>query len=63
MITDIIDLLDISIAQTDQTLSSIIKPNTQNPQYLITILSTTLILYGQQSQLTHIKAHLNKDDL
>lgn len=27
MITDIIDLLDISIAQTDQTLSSIIKPN------------------------------------
>ena len=26
MITDIIDLLDISIAQADQTLSSIIKP-------------------------------------
>ena len=60
MITDIIHLLDISIAQTDQTLSSIIKPKILN---LTTILSTTLILYGQQSQLIHIKAHLNKDDL
>ena len=60
MIMDIIDLLDISIAQADQTLSSIIKPK---PQYLTTTLSTTLTLYGQQSQLMYIKAHLNKDDL
>ena len=35
MIMDIIDLLDISIAQADQTLSSIKKPKILNLSYNI----------------------------